>query len=100
MAKSSSDIGFETRFYEAILKRDPRFIDVVEILGGLYWLAHYNLACSLALSRRPSAALRSLKRAVRLGYSDYDWMQQDPDLDGLKKHPTFRKLLTKLQPQS
>ena len=123
MAKSSSDIGFETRFYEAILKRDPRFIDVVEILGGLYTkqgrigdglkmdrrlvrlqpdnaTAHYNLACSLALSRRPSAALRSLKRAVRLGYSDYDWMQQDPDLDGLKKHPTFRKLLTKLQPQS
>ncbi|OHE82514.1 MAG: hypothetical protein A3G75_09440 [Verrucomicrobia bacterium RIFCSPLOWO2_12_FULL_64_8] len=123
MAKSSSDTEFETRFYEAILKRDPRFSDVVEVLGGLYTkqgrvadglkmdrrlvrlqpddpTAHYNLACSLALSRRPSAALRSLARAVRLGYRDYDWMQQDPDLEGLKEHPAFRKLLAKLQPQS
>ena len=62
--------------------------------------AHYNLACSLALSRRRADALRSLEQAIALGYRDYDWMQQDPDLEGLKDHPAFQKLLAKLQPQS
>ncbi len=62
--------------------------------------AHYNLACSLALSRRKIDALRALERAVTLGYNDYDWMQQDPDFEGLKDHPAFQQLLAKLQPKS
>lgn len=123
MAKPAVDIHFETRFLEAVHQRDPRFADVIEILGGLYTkqgriadglrmdrklvrlrpdnaTAHYNLACSLALSRRRTEALRSLEHAITLGYDDYDWMQQDPDLEGLKNHPVFRQLLAKLQPQS
>jgi tetratricopeptide (TPR) repeat protein len=123
MAKPSHDIEFETRFFESVHKRDPRFPDVVEILGGLYTkqgriaeglkmdrklvrlqpdnaTAHYNLACSLALIRRKAQALQALERAIELGYDDYDWMQHDPDLSGLKDHPSFQKLLAKLQPQS
>ena len=123
MAKTSHDIEFETRFFESVLKRDPRFPDVVEILGGLYTkqgriaeglkmdrklvrlqpdnaTAHYNLACSLALIRRKAQALQALERAIELGYDDYDWMQHDPDLSGLRDHPSFQKLLAKLQPQS
>ena len=123
MAKPSPDHEFDTRFFEAVHQRDPLFPDVVELLGGLYTkqgriadglkmdrklvrlrpdnaTAHYNLACSLALSRRRAEALRSLEHAIALGYDDYDWMQQDPDLEGLKDHPAFQKLLAKLQPQS
>jgi tetratricopeptide (TPR) repeat protein len=123
MTKPSHDIEFETRFFESVLKRDPRFPDVVEILGGLYTkqgriaeglkmdrklvrlqpdnaTAHYNLACSLALIRRKAQALQALERAIELGYDDYDWMQHDPDLSGLRDHPPFQKLLAKLQPQS
>jgi hypothetical protein len=62
--------------------------------------AHYNLACSLALSKRRADALRSLKQAVDLGYNDLDWMTQDPDLDELKNHPEFVRLLDVLKPQS
>jgi len=62
--------------------------------------AHYNLACSLALCKRRADALRSLKNAVALGYADFDWMTQDPDLDGLKDHPEFLKLLDQLKPHS
>ena len=62
--------------------------------------AHYNLACSLALSRRPREALDALERAIDLGYDDADWMRQDPDFKGLQHHPAFEKLLAKLQPQS
>ena len=117
------DPTFEINFYESILRRDPSYTDVVEILGGLYTkvgrvsdglkmdrklvrllpdnaTAHYNLACSLALSKRRSDALRSLKRAVDLGYDDAEWTTQDPDLDDLKKLPEFTQLLEQLKPQS
>jgi len=122
MAKAG-DPEFEMRFFESVLRRDPSYTEVVEILGGLYTkhgriadglrmdrklvkllpqnaTAHYNLACSLALSKRKRDALRSLRQAVELGYRDFDWMQQDPDLDGLKEHPGFSVLLAELKPQS
>ncbi len=123
MARPPADIPFETRFFESVHRRDPRYPDVVEILGGLYTkqgriadglrmdrklvrlrpenpTAHYNLACSLALSRRRKDALRALERAIALGYDDRAWMEQDPDLAGLKPLPAFQQLLAKLPPQS
>jgi tetratricopeptide (TPR) repeat protein len=114
------DLEFETRFYESVLRRDRSYVDVIEILGGLYTkqgrvaeglkmdrrlvrlqprnaTAHYNLACSLALSKRRADALRSLHRAIELGYTDLEWMQQDPDLAGLKGDPEFERLLRRLK---
>ena len=124
MAKDKShDPEFEMRFFESVLSRDSGYTEVIEILGGLYTrhgriadglkmdrklvklqpvnaTAHYNLACSLALSRRRGDALRSLQHAIALGYRDYDWMMQDPDLEELKTHPDFVALLEQLKPQS
>ena len=119
----ANDPEFEIRFFESILRRDPQYASVVELLGGLYTrqgriadglkmdrklvklqpgnaTAHYNLACSLALSKRKTDALRELRQAVKLGYRDFDWMQQDPDLEALKHHPEFQTLLETLKPQS
>src|SRR4051812_33154300 len=99
----ASDPEFEIHFFEAVLRRNPDYAAVVEILGGLYTrtgriadglrmdrrlvklqpgnaTAHYNLACSLALSKRKAAALQELLEAASLGYRDLDWMQQDPHL--------------------
>ena len=117
------DPGFEIGFFESVLRRDPKYTEVIEILGGLYTktgriadglkmdrklvrllpenaTAHYNLACSLALSRKSSAALAALKKAVELGYTDIDWMVQDPDLESLKDLPSFQKLVAKLEAKS
>ena len=117
------DVQFEIGFFESVLKRDASFAEVIEILGGLYTkqgriadglkmdrklvklqpanaTAHYNLACSLALSKRKTDALASLNVAVKLGYQDFDWMSQDPDLESLKKEPRFEALLNALKPQS
>lgn len=121
--KHSSDPEFEARFFESVLRRAPDYAHVVELLAGLYTrqgriadglrmdrklvklqpenaTARYNLACSLALSKRKSDALRELRQAVQLGYRDFDWMQQDPDLEPLKQHPEFQALLQTLKPQS
>ncbi len=117
------DHEFEIRFYESILRRDRNYTEVIELLGGLYTkhgriadglkmdrrlvrllpanaTAHYNLACSLALLKKKAAALRALRQAIELGYRDFDWMQQDPDLEGLKQNAEFLALLDQLKPQS
>jgi tetratricopeptide (TPR) repeat protein len=122
-AKPKPDPQFEIEFFEAIHRRCPDYVDVVGLLGALYTkvgriadglkmdrklvklepdnaTAHYNLACSLALSKKRPDALKSLRKAVSLGYDDLDWMQQDPDLETLKSDPEFRKLLRKLKPHS
>ena len=117
------DHKFEITFYESVLRRSPDYTDVIEILGGLYTkhgriadglrmdrklvrylpenaTAHYNLGCSLALSKRPADAIRALKKAIGLGYSDIDWMLKDPDLAKLKTHHEFDLLLSQMNPQS
>jgi tetratricopeptide (TPR) repeat protein len=117
------DPRFEITFYEGVHKRCPTYVEVIELLGGLYTktgriadglrmdrklvrlqpdnaTAHYNLACSLALCRRRSAAIDSLRRAVQLGYRDFDWMEQDPDLECLKTDPAFHAILQALKPHS
>ena len=121
--QSKHDPHFEIEFFEAVHDRCRNYVEVVGLLGGLYTkvgriadglrmdrklvrlepdnpTAHYNLACSLALCKKRPAALRSLRKAVSLGYDDLDWMQQDPDLEGLKHDPEFQQLLKQLKPQS
>lgn len=110
------DPAFEIAFFESVHRRLPRYVEVIELLGGLYTksgriadglkmdrklvrlqpenaTAHYNLACSLALSDRPLDALASLRRAVTLGYADHDWMVRDPDLKALAHDPAFQEIL-------
>ncbi len=110
------DHTFDISFYESILRRDPSYVEVVEILGGLYTkagriadglkmdrklvrllpenaTAHYNLACSLALSKRPADAITTLAQAIALGYDDAEWMANDPDLLPLQKRPEFKSLI-------
>jgi tetratricopeptide (TPR) repeat protein len=114
---------FEITFFESVLRRDPKYTEVIEILGELYTRtgriedglrmdrrlvrllpdnpnAYYNLACSLALKKRPSEAMNNLQKAISLGYNDFDWLMQDPDLENLKNLPAFEKLLSKLNPEN
>ncbi len=117
------DPSFDISFFESVHRRCPAYTEVIELLGGLYTrsgriadglrmdrklvrhqptnaTAHYNLACSLALSQRRADALRALAKAVQLGYDDADWMRQDPDLSSLKQDERFLALLGKVQAQS
>jgi tetratricopeptide (TPR) repeat protein len=120
---SARDTTFDVGFFESVLRHDAQCVEAIEILGGLYTklgriadglkmdrklvrlqpsnpTAHYNLACSLALSKRNSDALRSLRQAIGLGYRDFEWMSHDPDLQGLKKIPAFGVIVDQLKPLS
>lgn len=115
-AQEANQLDFELEFFGQILERNPNFVDVLRVQGnnltlkGRYAegllidkrlvtlrpddpLAHYNLACSLALLKKPEQALKTLRRAVELGYRDFRYMREDRDLDSIRHDPRFRQLL-------
>lgn len=117
--RKRSQLDFEIEFFERILSRDPNQIEVLMNLGELFTkkgchrralqvdlrLAQlrprcatvmYNLACSHALLKHESDALAALRQAVALGYSDLDYLINDPDLSSLRAHPEFSRLIADL----
>src|SRR5438105_7229350 len=111
-----SQLDFEIDFFGRILDQKKDYVDVLRVMGnnltlkGRYAqglqidkrliqlrpndpLAHYNLACSYALLKRPDQAVKTLRRAVELGYRDFRYMCEDRDLDSTRHDPRFRQLL-------
>jgi tetratricopeptide (TPR) repeat protein len=111
-----SQLDFELDFFETILARNPDFVDVLRVHGNNLTLkgrygdglkidrrivdlrphdaqAHYNLACSYALLKKKDLALRMLRRAIELGYCDFNYMREDQDLEAIKDDPRFVQLL-------
>lgn len=108
---------FELGFFEQVQKRMPSDVRVVSILAHLYTkigrvddglkmdrklvrlepenpTTRYNLACSLALKGRKADAVKILRTAIALGYSDFQWMQHDPDLAELHGYTEYEALLS------
>ena len=56
----------------------------------------YNVGCIQAMAGEIDEALTSLEKAVRHGLAHKEWYQQDSNLDSLRVHPRFRKLLDSL----
>ena len=113
------DHTFEITFYESLDKRNPVDGRVIEILAQLYTkvgrnedglsmdlrlskirpedpLVHYNLACSLALVGQSEEAVNTLQSSIGMGYRDFKWMLNDPDLDTIRELPSYRKLMEEI----
>jgi len=111
-----SQMEFELAFFTGVLEQQPDYVDVLRILGNLLTLkgryadglqidqrlvqlrpsdalAHYNLACSYALLNRAEQSIKTLRRAIELGYRDFRYMREDHDLDSIRHDPRFRQLL-------
>jgi len=58
--------------------------------------AHYQLAGRYALLRQADLALRTLRKAVELGFRDVGTLRRDRDFDPIRKDPRFRSLLREL----
>jgi len=123
MPKTKKDTAFDIQFFESVLRRYGRDVRALTQLGHLYTaegriddglavdrrlarlcpddpLVHYNLACSLSLKRLKPQAMRSLRKAVELGYDDPDFLYQDSDLACLHSLKSFRTLLDQLKSSS
>lgn len=114
------DLDIEIGFLEGVLRRDPQYIDALQLLGDDYTkrgrlsdglridqqltqlrpedpLAHYNLACSYALTEQWQQAVETLHRALDTGYRDFAWLRRDPDLKNLRRHPLYRTVRARVR---
>ena len=114
------DLDVEISFLHGVVRRDPDFVEALQVLGDAYTkrgrfdaglevdeqlsklcpndpMVLYNLACSYALTKRYEPSVDALLRAIDLGYADFKWMLKDPDLENLRKHPAFDKILSKIK---
>ena len=114
------ELDVEIGFLQGIVRRDPAFVEALQVLGDAYTkrgrfdaglevdealsklcptdpMVLYNLACSYALTKRHEKAGVALVRAIEKGYSDFKWLMKDPDLESLRKHPAFEKIKAKLK---
>ncbi len=110
------NLDFEISFFEDILRDKPDHIDALIALGDTYTkrgrykdglkidlklsklkpddpTVHYNLACSYSLLHKADLCLKILEKAIRLGYRDFSFMSEDPDLAFIIKDPRYKKLL-------
>ena len=117
-----TQLDFELEFFGKILAALPDFADALRVQACNLTMkgrlqdglavdeklvtvrptdptAHYNLACRYALLKQRDQAITTLRKAVELGYRDFEFMQEDHDLDSIRKDPRFRKLLKEFQGQ-
>ena len=114
--KRSRTRDFEITFFEALLGRNPRYIEAMIPLAEAYTrngfykeglaidrrlsrlcrqdpIVYYNLACSLALMGHKTESIETLKKAISLGYYDFIHMKKDRDLRCLHDLPAFKQLI-------
>lgn len=58
---------------------------------------YYQIACILALLKRPTAAFEWLERSVGTGFACWPFFVKDPNLHNLRGLPEFEDLVTSLQ---
>ena len=114
------DLDVRIGFIEGIVRRDPAYVDALQLLGDHYTqrgryveglhvderlsrldpespLVFYNLACSYSLTDQFEAAADALEKAFSLGYRDFNWLAKDPDLRKLRKHPLYQRVADKIR---
>jgi len=114
------DLDTKIKFLAGIVRRDPDYVDALQLLGDHYTqrglfqeglkvderlaelepgssLVFYNLACSYSLTDQFDRALLALDRALDLGYREFEWLARDPDLKKLRKHPAYDEIKAKIR---
>jgi len=114
------NLDVEISFIEGVVRRDPGYVDALQILGDDYTrrgrfadgltvdeqlaklrphdaMVLYNLACSYSLTDRLDEALDALHRALAVGYKEFEWMTKDPDLEAVRQHPLYEKIRAKIK---
>jgi len=114
------DLDIEIGFLEGVVKRDPAYVDALQLLGDSYTkrgkfndglevdrrlanlrptdaLVQYNLACSYSLTNDYELAAQALECCLLLGYRDFKWLSEDPDLEALRNHSSFHRIRARIR---
>ena len=118
--KESRELETKIIFLEGLIRRDPEFVEALQVLGDHYTqrsqfvdslkiderlsrleprnpLVFYNLACSYSLTGNITRAAVALERALSLGYRDFRWLARDPDLRALREAPAYRTIAERIR---
>ena len=118
--KEKQDLDVEIVFLEGLTKRDPQYVEALQLLGDNYTkrdrfhdgltvdehlsrllpedsMVYYNLACSYSLTDRIDESITALIKAVHLGYDDSQWMDTDPDLNNVRTDPRYQRIRRQLE---
>ncbi|HEV3221020.1 MAG TPA: protein kinase [Candidatus Acidoferrales bacterium] len=58
---------------------------------------YYNAACAFGLMGEKNKSLVALRKAMELGYSNWDWISRDTDLTCLHGNPEFDRILQEMR---
>ena len=109
------ELDIKIQFMEGIVRRDPNYVDALQLLGDHYTqrgrfneglsvderlarleprnpVVFYNLACSYSLTEQFDRAALALEKALKLGYRVFAWLAKDPDLKKLRQQPVYREI--------
>ena len=59
--------------------------------------SYYNLACTYSLLNDKKNAMAFFKKSIEAGYTNYAHIQEDTDLDNIRKEDEFQKLIQPLR---
>lgn len=113
------DLDTKIEFVEGLVRRDPNYMDALQLLGDHYTqrgrfneglnvderlarlepespLVFYNLACSYSLTGQFDRAALALEKALGLGYRDFAWLARDPDLKKFRQQPAYDEIKEKI----
>jgi tetratricopeptide (TPR) repeat protein len=114
------DLDTRIEFMEGLVRRDPDYLDALQLLGDHYTqrgrfpeglqvderlarldpenaLVFYNLACSYSLTEQFDRAANALEKALNLGYNDFAWLAKDPDLKKFRAQSAYCDLKEKIR---
>jgi tetratricopeptide (TPR) repeat protein len=114
------DLDTRIGFVEGLVRRDPDYVDALQLLGDHYTqrgryteglkvderlarletensLVFYNLACSYSLTDQFDRAMVALEKALSLGYRDFAWLAKDPDLKKFRQQPAYDEIKAKIR---
>jgi len=114
------DLDTVIAFMEGLVRRDPDYVDALQILGERYTqrgrfaeglkvderlarlepedaLVFYNLACSYSLTDQFDRAALALEKAMDLGYRDFAWLAKDPDLKKFRQQPAYDEIKDRIR---
>ena len=117
---SQRELDVKIEFMEGLVRRDPDYVDALQLLGDHYTqrgryseglnvderlarldpenaLVFYNLACSYSLTDQFDRATLALEKALNLGYRDFAWLAKDPDLKKFRQQPAYDEIKAKIR---
>jgi tetratricopeptide (TPR) repeat protein len=80
---------FDSKEYK---KSIAAYEKVLELRFGYPFTAVYNIACAQALMGDKEQALKSLEKALDMGFRDLNLVRTDTDFESLKNDPRYKRL--------